>query len=224
MTTISTHIRRNALAYLALFVALPGTAFAAATVGSEEVIDNSLRSVDVRNNEIRSTDVRNDDLAGGGLAAADVQNGSLTGVEIEDDSLTSDDVDESTFDEPGFGSAQHALCDPVSQAFITCGSINVGPLVPSEANFLLATAMSWYTNAGGGAGTCELRVRGASLPLTTRRVGELNNTTDSTHPNSAALIEAGQLGAPNATIDLRCNETESDIVFTNVEIGLAKMD
>lgn len=37
-------LRGNAVAYVALFFALGGTAYAAATVGSAQVVDNSLLS------------------------------------------------------------------------------------------------------------------------------------------------------------------------------------
>jgi hypothetical protein len=42
------HLRRNAVAYVALFVALGGTgAYAAATITGAQVVDNSLTSKDV---------------------------------------------------------------------------------------------------------------------------------------------------------------------------------
>jgi len=93
------------VAYLALFVALGGTAYAAATIGSAQVIDDSLRSVDLKDNAaVLSRDVVNDTVTGGGLAGADVRNNSLTstdvagltGAEVTDNSLTGADINEST--------------------------------------------------------------------------------------------------------------------------------
>jgi hypothetical protein len=46
------------VAYLALFVALGGSAFAAATITGRDVVDRSLTGVDIRNNSVRSADVR----------------------------------------------------------------------------------------------------------------------------------------------------------------------
>src|SRR5215211_7473196 len=46
---ISRHVRSNLIGYVALFVALGGTAYAAATVNSGDVINDSLRSVDLKN-------------------------------------------------------------------------------------------------------------------------------------------------------------------------------
>src|SRR3954454_23358785 len=48
----------NATATLALFLALGGTSYAVLHVGSDDVVDNSLRSRDIRNGGVRSRDVR----------------------------------------------------------------------------------------------------------------------------------------------------------------------
>jgi hypothetical protein len=51
------------VALIALFVALGGVGYAAATIGSAEVKNNSLRTQDIRNRTIRGKDVRNNTLA-----------------------------------------------------------------------------------------------------------------------------------------------------------------
>jgi hypothetical protein len=56
------------VAYLALFVALGGSAYAAATITGRDVVDRSLTGADIRNGSVRSADVRNltgDDLGSG---------------------------------------------------------------------------------------------------------------------------------------------------------------
>jgi hypothetical protein len=50
------------VAYLALFVALGGSSYAALRVGSGQIVDNSVRSKDIRNNDVRSNDVKNRSL------------------------------------------------------------------------------------------------------------------------------------------------------------------
>ena len=68
------HLRRNAVAYLALFVALGGTSFAAATViTGKNVKDSSLTGADVKKGSLTGSDVKNKSLA-----PADF-NGSVTG-------------------------------------------------------------------------------------------------------------------------------------------------
>jgi hypothetical protein len=104
------------VAYLALFVALGGTALAATyvvssnsqigpgtvsghagtaankniiagSVNGQDVADNSVHTADITNNDIRSGDVRDDNYAGGGLQSSDIADNSLTGVDIEDATL-----------------------------------------------------------------------------------------------------------------------------------------
>jgi hypothetical protein len=60
------------VAYLALFVALGGSSYAAVRIGSTQIVDNSVRSKDLRNNDIRSADVLN-----GSLLASDFKAGQL---------------------------------------------------------------------------------------------------------------------------------------------------
>jgi len=66
------------VACLALFVALGGTAYAAATIGSAQVIDNSLRSVDLKNN----AGVTSADVVDGSLLARDLRAGALGGTPV----------------------------------------------------------------------------------------------------------------------------------------------
>ena len=60
------------VAYVALFVALGGSSYAALKVGSKQIVNNSLRSGDIRNSTIVSKDVKNRSLL-----AADFKAGQL---------------------------------------------------------------------------------------------------------------------------------------------------
>jgi uncharacterized protein YndB with AHSA1/START domain len=84
-TRLRDHIRANIVGYVAVFLALGGTA--AALPGS-----NTVFSDDITDDQVRSADVRNDDLSGGGLAAIDLRPGSVRGGEVADESLTIDDL------------------------------------------------------------------------------------------------------------------------------------
>jgi hypothetical protein len=84
---IAGHLRRNVVAYVALFVALGGTAYAAGTIGSADVIDNSLVSADLRDGAaVRSADVV-DDTSGAGLKGVDIAPDTLTGADIAESTL-----------------------------------------------------------------------------------------------------------------------------------------
>ncbi len=60
-TKLMAYLRRHHVALLALFVALGGTSYAAATgsIDSREIKNNTVRSKDIRDNQVRSRDVRN---------------------------------------------------------------------------------------------------------------------------------------------------------------------
>lgn len=69
------------VAYAALFFALAGSAYAVASINSADVVDNSLRSVDLKNGAaVKSEDVVNDTVTGGGLAGPDIKELTLAKV------------------------------------------------------------------------------------------------------------------------------------------------
>jgi len=86
MSRILAHVRNNLVGYVALFVALSGTAYAAGTIGSDDIIDDSIRSIDVAN----------DTSTGGGLAPADLRPDSVGSSEARDDGLKGVDIDEAS--------------------------------------------------------------------------------------------------------------------------------
>ena len=79
--------------FVILLVCVGGTAYAAATIDSGDVINNSLKSADLKNNAgVKGADVRNNNLRG-----ADFTRGSaatLRGGDIADDSLGANQVNE----------------------------------------------------------------------------------------------------------------------------------
>jgi hypothetical protein len=90
---IGSHIRNQWIGVLALFVALGGSAYAAATIGSADIIDGSIASVDVKNGQITK-----DDLASDAVRTGKVLDESLTGHDIQDNTIGGADVNESLLD------------------------------------------------------------------------------------------------------------------------------
>jgi hypothetical protein len=91
----------NAVAVLALFVALGGSSYAALRVDSRQIADDSVRSVDLRNNDIRSRDIRNGavrsaDLRDNGIASRDIRDAAILGSDVAPDTLTGRHVLESS--------------------------------------------------------------------------------------------------------------------------------
>ena len=114
-----------------------GVAYAANTIGSADVIDNSLTSADLRNNQVRSADVKDNSLTG-----ADLLNGSVGNPE-----LSADSVDGSTVLDNSIGSAdildasvgyQDLAVDSVTGGEVVNGSLRGGDV--GEAQFLRFTA------------------------------------------------------------------------------------
>ena len=77
-------------AYLAIFFALSAGAIAAATIDSGDVVNNSLKSVDLKNGGgAKGIDVRNRSLRGN-----DIRNGQLRGAQVADNSIRGADTNE----------------------------------------------------------------------------------------------------------------------------------
>jgi hypothetical protein len=112
------HLRSNVVGYLALFVALTGTAVALPatnTVFSDDIVNGQVKSKDISDsNGVRSADVRDDDKSGGGLAAIDLARGSVRSSEIATDGVDSPDIKTGAVRAPeiatdGVGSPEIAL-------------------------------------------------------------------------------------------------------------------
>lgn len=73
----------NVCSALALFIALgTGSAYAANTIGSSDVIDESLQSVDIKNGTILGQDI-----AASALGTAKYKDGTITGVKLADGTI-----------------------------------------------------------------------------------------------------------------------------------------
>jgi hypothetical protein len=78
-----------------------GTAYAAATIGSEEVIDESLLSQDIKNGNVKTADIALDAITSnrinnGSVLNSEIGTSAVTGAKVASNSLTSDDIQEST--------------------------------------------------------------------------------------------------------------------------------
>lgn len=73
---IRKHVRTNLIGYAALFVALSGTAYAAATIGARDIKTDAVRSRHIKTDAVRSGEIKADQVR-----SAEVANGSL----VDDD-------------------------------------------------------------------------------------------------------------------------------------------
>ncbi len=90
----------DVMAAIACFAALAGgTAYAANTIGSTDIIDGQVASVDIKDQDILSADVKDQSLTTFDVSTflgIDVVDGTLTGDDVGDNSLTGADIDESS--------------------------------------------------------------------------------------------------------------------------------
>jgi hypothetical protein len=104
----------NVMATLAFAIAVAGgTAYAANTVFSSDIVDGEVKSADIGTGQVRTADIGNDQvysadvrdktLAGGGLSGADIRSDSLTGLQIINGSISSPDLEDGSigFDQLG---------------------------------------------------------------------------------------------------------------------------
>jgi hypothetical protein len=112
MHRISTYIRRNHLAVVALFFAVGGgAAYAADTVASQDIIDGEVKAADVASGGVRTAEianghVRGPDIAADAVASSAIADNAVGGPEqfllaedeIADNSVDGQDVDEASLD------------------------------------------------------------------------------------------------------------------------------
>src|SRR5205807_10645618 len=88
----------NVCSLLALVVALgTGGAYAANTIGSSDIIDESIQSVDLKNGEVKTDDlapsaVNSGKIQDGHVLGIDIAAGAVDGNSVLDESLTSSDL------------------------------------------------------------------------------------------------------------------------------------
>jgi hypothetical protein len=80
---ISGHLRGNVVGYVALFIALSGTVYAAEKIDSKDIRAGAVKSKQVANDGIKSKDLRD----GRAVKSRDVKDGSLGGSDIDEASL-----------------------------------------------------------------------------------------------------------------------------------------
>lgn len=87
LARLTSHLGRNLVAYLALFVALGGTAYGAAKFTGADVIDETLTGADVQNNTLTGDDILESSL--GKVGDADTLDGLSSGFFQDASNLTS---------------------------------------------------------------------------------------------------------------------------------------
>jgi hypothetical protein len=225
------------IACLALFVALGGVGYAAATIGSSAIIDNSIRSKDVRNNDLRGKDVRGDTLKGGDIdesslgqvpSAANADNATNAVNATSATNATNATNAENANTVGGIGpnaltigrSDLGASCEP-GVTFANCASV-VLPM-PRAGRVLVTSGGQWHSDDAAGTsvrGLCRINLDGAAITSPTEE-GSLSQQTDGNQEQAMSGITfvSGVLPAGNHTFTVACSDDVGDMDYTDVRIS-----
>jgi len=176
------------VAYLALLVALGGSAYAVTKVGSRDIANDSIRSKDLRDEH--------------GVRGRDVSEESLTGREVR----------EKTLDARGFSAVAHngtGGCDPDSLNPTVCAEATIQ--LPRAARIMMIGTGGLYSDGGPAQGTCQVEYDG-------RFSGDISPGEVSTDNTDAAATEAfattglsSILPSGPHTVALKCNQRVGDV-------------
>src|SRR4051794_34880564 len=163
MRRLGSHIRNQWAGFLSLFLVLTGgVAYAANTIGSTDIIDESILSRDVKNGQVGTLD-----LAANAVRSGKVLDESLTGHDIQDDTIGGADVNESLLDGVAY-SPVFATHDPpnfplpadgsYAQVIYTGDGYHGDPLVHVPVPGIVMASASLNLRAGDWDAlvTCEL--------------------------------------------------------------------
>jgi hypothetical protein len=224
------------VACLALFVALGGVGYAAATIGSAAIVDNSIKSKDIRDNGLRGKDVRADTLKG-----ADVDESSLGKVPSAANADSAATAANATNAQNATNAAHAANADTVGGigpdaltigrsdlggcepgvAFADCASVTLP--MPRAGRVLLTSGGQWHSDNPAGTsvrGLCRLNLDGAAFTSPTEE-GSLSQQTDGNQEQalSGLTVVTGVLPAGDHTFTVACSDDVGDMDFTDVRLS-----
>jgi hypothetical protein len=230
------------IACLALFVALGGVGYAAATIGSAAIVDNSIRSKDVRNNDLRGKDVRSNTLKGADVdesslgkvpSAASADSAATAAHATNADNATNatnatnaasaanaDTVGGIGPDALTIGRSALGSCEP-GAAFTNCSTVILS--MPRPGRVLLNAGGQWHSDDAAGTsvrGLCRINLDGNPLTGVTEE-GSLSQQTDGNQEQALAGVTAvtGVLPAGNHTFTVACSDDVGDMDFTDVRLS-----
>jgi hypothetical protein len=164
----NSHSYSNVVASIALFAALgTGGAYAANTIGSSDVIDESLQSVDIKNGEVKNSDIRNSAITSlkinnGSVLNAELGNNAITGTKIADDAVAPSDLAQvpavNTLNispsQESTNSAQNAILHGNFDIYDTAnihdeGASSANLVAPVDGMYAVSATVDWDANGTG---------------------------------------------------------------------------
>ena len=177
----------NVVSLVALFVALgTGGAYAANTIGSADIIDESILSQDLKNQEVR---------------AADIHNGGVTGEKLQADAVTPGKVADNAITSAALAP------NSVNATEIADGSIDSGEIVnDSLLDVDLAAGSVRASEIEDGA------VGGADLAANAVTGGKVAGNSLTTADIAGADVNGGGINVPAGYVPSgRCRQVDANI-------------
>lgn len=206
---VAGYIRQHHLGMIAIFLALSGTAYAANTVGSSDIINESILSQDIKNGEVKLTDVGQ-----GAVATDEIVNNQVTGADIGDGQVTTGDVnnDNLTGGDIAPNSLKGADVDEGSLAGALIPGIGTSELVKSSG------AVTVDDPVGGGA-TPKTLLTAAPFTLT----GFCTDHNDGVTDDVAEIFISSSVGDWAMTSAAEGGAASSFELDTNTSVTMAQV-
>jgi hypothetical protein len=145
------HLRSNAVAYIALFFAITGTAAAIAPqIQGPDIADQAVGTRALRDHGIRKADIGN-----GAVTSAGVKDHNLTGVDVADDSLGGTQIDETALDPAVFQRRLANNC-PFGEAIRSVDPDGTTTCVATGTGTLTGMSTSGGLTGGGISGVVDI--------------------------------------------------------------------
>ncbi len=212
-----------------VFVVGGGTAWAVNEWTGANIVDNTIRSVDLRNNDVRSADLANDTTPYA-LTGVDIQNESMGSHDVIDNNLTGADVDESTLAtvpraaQGGVGRYATGGCNPVyvfEGSWVDCASLPVHVPIGSPGRVLItAQVQAKRSNLGeSGNGSCRLEVNGDPIAASQTLIPLFDGRENATLTAVSGVIRP--LPGPGAqVVGIECADLND---LDNFEVEMARI-
>lgn len=180
----------NVVATLALLLALGGGAYAIERVSSREIVNGTIKSVDLKDRKA--------------VRAADVKRNGLRGKQVDERTLDASRFAPIAGDEAGD-------CDPTSEAFSQCASATLRLHARSRV-LVVATGNQESVTAPAKA-TCDVRVDGDRQGLSVQPGEQTTDNTSSLATNGFArtVVTPDSLARGPHRVALACKELVGNV-------------
>jgi hypothetical protein len=229
---IAQHIRSNVVGYLALFVALSGTAYAVDgplagqnQVGSEDIINEEVKRDDLGPDAVRTGKVLNEtllaeDIATGGISSSEVLNSTLTHFDLGTDSVRYPELAPGAFDPAEIAEVAPGFVFGIANDAIQSNEVSVGALTGSDISADSLTG-SDINEASLTPSIHAVHAKGPDLTLGPPITSETNVLTDNIGAGTWIVFGEVQIYNTGAATEAVCriytDDTEREYVTKDIE-------